>query len=208
MKTFDVEQGSDTWFELRRGRPTASSFNKILTPKTLKPSAQQDGYICELVGECLSLIPPEGVENYTNRAIRWGQQTEAEARSWYSMDRNCDVQRVGFITTDDDRFGCSPDGLVGEQGGLELKCPEPTAHIAYLLNPQSLLDAYKGQVHGCLIVCERKWWDLVSYCPLNDGPSALCVRVEPDAYTEKLREELDRFFERYVTILARIKGAA
>lgn len=200
MKTYDCEQGSEEWYLLRKGRPTASEFNRILTPARLQEGGKgSHSYLCELVGEMFSLIPEEGIENATNRAIRWGQQTEAEARAWYSMDANVEVARVGFITTDDDRFGCSPDGLVGDDGGLELKCPQPGTHIGYR-EDNVLPDDYRGQVHGALIITGRQWWDFVSYCP---GHIPFRVRVTPDDYTETLRAALDRFHGRLLAAIER-----
>ena len=92
------------------------------------------------------------------------------------------MQRVGFILTDDGRVGCSPDGLVGEDGGLELKCPSPAKHVSYLLDEQELVDEYTHQVQGCLYVTGRAWWDLMSYYP---GMEPVIVRVEPNAEYQK-----------------------
>ncbi len=199
-------QGTPEWFNARRGVPSASNFSRIMTQKTCKLSAQAEEYICELIGDVMGTLLPPWVENYTNSAIRWGEQTEGEARAFYAMERNVDVQQVGFCTTDDGRFGASPDGLVGEDGGLELKCPLPRTHTAYLLSAKlhgpSVPDDYKPQVHGALIVTGRKWWDFMSYCP---GMDPLIVRTEPDAYTEKLRAALEEFYPRYMKALAAIR---
>ncbi len=210
MIVHECEQGSSEWFELRKGRPTASEFGRILTPKTLESGgAGSQSYINQLVGAMLSLIPEEGIENATSRSIRWGQQTEAEARSYYCLDRGVDVKQVGFITTDDGRFGCSPDGLVGEDddvdgcGGLELKCPQPATQVGRLLKG-TLPDDYKGQVHGALIVTGRSWWDFLSYSP---GLPPFLVRTFPDDYTEKLKAALEEFWQRLVKTLDRIKTA-
>lgn len=203
MKVFMFLQGSPEWHQARRGVPTASSFDKIITAKTAKLSAQADDYIAELIGARLSLYGPENAEHYTNSAIRWGQQTEAEARAWYSMQVDQDVQQVGFCLTDDDRFGCSPDGLVGEDGLLELKCPQPGTQAKYLLKKDELLMAYRPQVHGQLVVTGRKWVDLASYSP---GLPPLVLRVEPDDYTAKLREALEGFWTKFQAALCEITG--
>lgn len=205
MKVFSEQecpQGSDTWFELRKGVPTASRFDRILTARKMKISGQADGLIAELIGEKFSLITPENVEHYTNRAMRWGEECEAEARRWYSLETNGDVLQVGFCLTDDGRFGCSPDGLVGEDGGLELKCPQPKTQVEYLL-ANELPAEYKAQVHGALIVTEREWWDFLSYAP---GLPPFVVRVTPNSYTRELRVALEMFWERYQESLARVKS--
>lgn len=191
MKVFTCEQGSQEWHDLRRGVPTASEFQRILPPKTRKPGAGARSYLEELIGDKMSIYYRENAESFTNKAVRWGEQCEAEARKWYALERNVDVELVGFCTTDDGRFGCSPDGLVGEDGGLELKCPQANTHVGYLLDGVLPTD-YMGQVHGSLIVTGRKWWDFLSYAP---GLPPLLVRVTPDEYTEALRKQLDKFWD-------------
>lgn len=200
MQFFDVDQGSDEWFDLRKGRPTASELGCILTAKTQVLSKSADRYIERLIAEVLSIYHPERVENYTSRAVRWGQQCEAEARRFYAMERDVTVTNGGFCLSDCGRFGASPDGLVGADGVLELKCPEAHTHTRYLLKG-GLPNDYKQQVHGQLIVTGRKFGDFLSYSP---GLPPLLVRVEPDEFTEKLRKALDEFWEKYQAALARI----
>ena len=197
MKIIDCVQGSQEWHDARRGVPTASEFQRILPPKTRKAGAGARSYLEELVGDKFSIYYRENAEHFTNRAVRWGQQTEAEARKWYSLETNLDVEQVGFVLSDCGRFGCSPDGLVGEDGGLELKCPQANTHVRYLLDGELPLD-YWGQVHGALIVTGRAWWDFLSYAP---GLPPLLVRVTPNDYTEALRKELDVFWEQLESAL-------
>lgn len=193
MKFFDVEQGSDSWFELRKGVPTASEFGRILPPKTRKPGAGARSYIEQLVGERFAIHHPERVENYTSRAMRWGAESEAEARRWYCLEHNANVTNGGFCMTDDGRFGASPDFLVGDDGCGELKCPLPATQVGYLLG-DGLPEEYVAQVHGHLIVTGRDYCDFLSYCP---GLPKLLVRVTPDEYTQALRVELELFWDRY-----------
>jgi YqaJ-like viral recombinase domain len=204
VKYFDLKQGSEEWINARLGVPSASNFNLILTPKTGKLSASADRYICQLIGEKKSMYGPENAENYTNKAIRWGQMTEDEARRFYSMERNVDVYNGGWCLTDDERFGCSPDGLIGDVGALELKCPQPDTHTAYLLEG-GLPSDYRGQCHGQLIVTGRAWVDFLSYAP---GLPPLLLRIEPDEYTDQLRKALEIFWERYQSALAKIESFA
>lgn len=185
MILIDCEQGTPEWHAARMGIPTASQFARIMTPAKRGYSSQASGYICELIAEL------RGVEKdrYTSDAMQHGIDTEAEARAWYAFTRDIDVRQVGFCMTDDGRFGCSPDGLVGDDGGAEIKCPEPKTHVEYLLDGGLPL-AYKCQVHGSLFVTGRAWWDFVSYCP---PMPELVVRVTPDDFTDALRGALDRF---------------
>lgn len=207
MKIIDCDQGSPEWYYARRGIPTASEFKSILTQTSLRLSKSADKYAAQLIGERLSEILPEGVENYTSRAMRWGQETEEEARRYFALQTGLDVRKVGFITTDDGRFGCSPDALVYDKegeliGGLELKCPEPTAHVEYLIGGV-LPDEHRAQVHGGLIVTGLKRWWFMSYAP---GLDALIRSVVPDAYTFALSQALDEFHPRLMDLLRKVKG--
>lgn len=192
MRIIECAQGSEQWWQARCGVPSASNFSRIITPKTGKLSAQAHGYICELLADRI-LGTPLGIESYTSRPMQDGIDTEPEARAWYEAEHDVDVRQVGFVTTDDGRFGCSPDGLVGGLGGLELKCPTAKTHVGYLL-AGDLPDAYRCQVHGCLAVTGAEWWDFVSYC--RDIPP-FRIRVLPDDFTEALRKALDEFWPLY-----------
>lgn len=199
MKIFDFEQRSEEWWQIRRGIPTASSFSNLITPKTLKISASADDYIYELLGERFRISPP--VEAYKSAAMQNGIDTEAEARSFYAMEKNVDLTSVGFCLSDCGRWGCSPDALVGDLGGLEMKCPIEKTHCKYLLGG-TLPDEYKAQVHGSLIVTARPWWDFMSYCP---GFPPFIIRVEPNEYTAALRDALESFHARYMAAVSKIQ---
>ncbi len=196
MIVHKCEQLSPAWFEARKGIPTASQFGRILTPKTMKLSAAADEYICELVAERFCLIPP--AEKTLNAAMRHGVEYEPEARRWFEFDAGVDVQQVGFIATDDGRFGCSPDGLVGETCGLELKCPQGKTHVGWLM-AGGLPDDHKAQVHGSMIVTGRTSWWFLSYCP---GLPPLKLLVLRDAYTDALAAALEQFSARLSEALA------
>jgi len=204
MKIIDCVQMTPPWFSARRGVPTASEFSKLLTPVTLQPSQSADKYIYELIAEQLGTDPPIEA-NFISVAMRDGIEYEAEARRWYAMERDCDVQQVGFCLTDDGRFGASPDGLVGTEGGLELKVPKTKTHVGYVLNGAGVPPEYIAQVHGNLIVTGRQWWDFMSYC--REAPDrSFIVRVTPDSYTTRLREAMESFWTRYQELLAAFLG--
>ncbi len=208
MQYFPVIQGESEWFKLRNGRPTASRFDMILTPTQGKASAQQDKLINQLIGERLSLIPPEGIENYTNRSMRWGQACEEEARRYYSFTRELEVYNGGFCLTDDGRFGASPDALIGTEletlGCLELKCPQAETQVAYLREAKLPTD-YRWQVHGHLVVTGLPWCDFLSYSP---GLAPLLIRVERGPDTERLAAALDEWYDRFAAALKQIEEAA
>lgn len=201
MKRYDFDQYSPDWWRVRRGVPTSSCFDKIVTPAKGELSKQADGYIHQLIAE--QFDPEYGVvEDYVSAAMRAGTIMEPEARRYYEFERGVDVEQVGFCLSDDGRFGCSPDGLCGDDGALELKCPQPHTQVAYLL-ANELPQAYAPQVHGQLIVTGRKWVDFMAYSP---GFPPLLIRVEPDDYTEKVRKALDDFWPRYQDALNKVRA--
>lgn len=191
MRIIDCEQQTPEWYAARLGIPTASEFGKILTPKTMKLSASADAYIDRLIDE---LVRPGAERSWGgNRHTERGNACEPDARELYAfMREDARVRTVGFVLRDDGRAGCSPDALVDDDGGLEIKCPDGPTHVAYL-RAGTLPDEYKAQVHGSLIVTGRAWWDFLSYC---EGYAPLIVRVTPDDYTKKLAECLDQFLDR------------
>lgn len=204
MIVYDVEQGSEEWLKLRLGRPTASEFSRIITPKKRKFSDGADSYINQLIGESMALHYPVGAPSYTSRAMEWGNETEGEARRWFAMETGLEVRQVGFITTDDGRFGASPDGLVGTDAGLELKCPNPETQVRYLREGVCPAE-YLPQVHGGLVVGSgtlTHWWFL-SYCP---GLPPFKLRVDPDEFTTELRVCLEMFHAKYQEVLLKVKG--
>lgn len=199
MKILDHQQGTLEWLEARRGVPTSSEFSSICSAVKGEYSTGADGHINRLIGE---LYDPRfnEVEPYMSASMKNGQLLEPQARSYYEWKRSADVQQVGLCLDDKGRFGCSPDGLVGEEGGLECKCPAAKTHVGYL-RAGTLPDAYKQQVHGSLIVTGRDWWDFLSYC---EGLPPLLIRVTPNEYTKKLRRCLNRFWGHYQRELNKI----
>ncbi len=190
MTTIDTPQRSREWFEARRGIPTASRFDKILTPATGKPSSQADGLINELIAE--SVLPPdEGlVPRFVSPEMEEGMRLEAEARCAYELEyAPGPVTEVGFVLHSSGLFGGSPDALVGEDGGVEIKCPLAKTHIGYVRDGVLPLD-YKLQVHGYMAATGRKWWSFFSY---SRHFPAFHVRVERDAFTERLEMALLAF---------------
>lgn len=188
MIELDVPQYSPEWYFARLGMPTASQFSRILTAKTRKLAAGSETYMHELLSEWLTGIPYSfDASGYMER----GTQLEPEAVAWYEWETNTVTREVGFCLRDDKRVGCSPDRLVGEDGGLEIKCPGAKGHVANMLN---MSDEYFAQVQGCLWITGRAHWDLVSYHPTI--PSVI-VRIERDEeYIGQLANAVDEFLAR------------
>lgn len=173
MIVHDVQQGTAEWLNVRLGIPTASDFDRIITPKTRKASSSQTKYLCQLLAERLTGAPVSDIEP-TDMMLR-GQMLEPEAADWYEIATGRNVQKVGFVTDSDQRYGCSPDRLVGDDGLLEIKCPGATNHVAALL--ELMDDEHFVQVQGQLWVTGRKWCDLLFYHP--DLPKRV-VRIQRD----------------------------
>lgn len=197
----EFKQYEPAWWDAHRGRPSASNFAKIITPAKGDYSKSAVEYAYELVAE---LYDPEYgmVSDYASAAMRNGTIMEPEARRFYEFERDCEVEQVGLCITDDGRFLSSPDALVGDEGCLELKSPTYKTHIKYLCDG-GLPAEYKPQCHGHLLVTRCKWVDFMSYCR---GLPPLLVRVEPDEYTVRLAEALEKFWTTYTDIKAKIEG--
>ena len=176
MIRYDCVQGSPEWLALHIGRPTASGFDRILTAKTRKPSAQAEKYAVELcTGWLLGQLPDAAAS--TGWMAR-GLELEAQARAYYEWETDTTVEQVGFCTTDDGLIGCSPDFLVGDEGGGEIKCLSAVNHVSALLGATD--DSYVLQVQGCLFVTGLKFWDRVWF---NPAIKPLIIRVERDHET-------------------------
>lgn len=200
MKIVDVKQGSSEWFAARCGIPTASEFDKLVTP--LWKVREGDGFKTYVLQKVAEKVMGEKAPAYQSPEMEEGAALEAEAVAWYEFHQGTPVQRVGFCLSDCGRFGCSPDGLVGEDGGLELKCPQPPAHIRYLVDGVLPKD-HAAQVQGSLFVTKRKWWSFASYS--RNLPPFLISRIEPEEAAQKaIAAALARFREEFDAAWAKV----
>jgi hypothetical protein len=171
----NVIQGTDEWFEMRRGILTASQMKYILTPK-LKISESQASkiHLYELLAQRISkFVEP----SYVGDDMLRGYDDEIRARMAYS-EKYMPVDEVGFITNDEFGYtlGFSPDGLVGEDGLIEVKSRIQKHHVKTILS-EGIPEEYVLQVQFGLLVTGRKWCDFISYC---GGLPMYTVRVTPD----------------------------
>lgn len=187
MRIIDCIQGSPEWFAARCGIPTASNFDKIVDMSG-NPSKQRKKYLYQLVGERITGKPEETFQSF---AMLRGKEVEAEARNFYELTNAQKIATVGICLSDGDAlYGASPDGMVGKDGAIEIKCPMLSTHVSYLLEGKLPSD-YFQQVQGQLFVTGRRWCDFISYYP---GMNPLIVRVLPDkGFQEKLKAELESF---------------
>lgn len=198
MITLDMEQGSLEWMQARAGKPSASNFDKLVTMKG-ELSKQAQKYMYQLAGETLAGCKEEG---YTNANMQRGIELEQSAREYYELINEVSVEEVGFCMDEKSRYGASPDGLVGEEGLLEIKCPTMAVHIEYLVNGK-LPSTYFQQVQGQLLVTGRKWCDFMSYYP---DIRPFIVRVERDEeFIKKLETALNEFCDELEKLVEKIK---
>lgn len=125
-----VDQGGLEWVRLRLGRPTASEFHHIMTP-LFKPKSGQ-GFETYLNKKLAEKWLGHALPGFNSFATEQGSILEEEAIPWYALEYDCDPRQVGFVESDDSRCGCSPDALIGEDEGLEIKCPFAETQVRYL----------------------------------------------------------------------------
>jgi hypothetical protein len=187
------EQGSEAWLRDRLGIPTASEFSKVLANgRGGKHSATKESYKALLLAERLSHRP---ANTFTSAAMERGTELEPEARVTYEVISGNKVDQIGFVKLDSGIAGASPDGWIGEDGGLEIKCPETHNHVATVLAGE-MPAKHKPQVQGNLWICERDWWDFVSYDDRVDASGIVIYRQYRDEdYIKTLAEEIEKFCE-------------
>ncbi len=198
MKIYkDINQGSPEWFEIRVGKVTASHAQAIgNNGKGL------ENYILEVVAEMFSSSEKE---HYSNEHTERGNELEPIARSMYELQNDVEVEEIGFAEYND-FVGCSPDGLVGDDGMIEIKCPDDKTYFNLLMN-EKIDNAYIWQCQMNMLILERKWCDLVFYNP-NFEKSMKIFRLEPDKEMfsklkegfEKAEAEITRLVSKYKEI--------
>lgn len=178
------EQKSDEWFEARLGRVTASHFADVLSNGSTRHT-----YMMKLLSERMT---GERMETYSAKWMDEGSEKEPLAREYYEGLNGVTVEQVGLVVLGDD-IGASPDGLIGTDGTLEIKCPFPNTHLGYILDDK-LPAVYKPQVQGGLWITERQWCDFVSFDPRVKNRPFWCIRVQRDeSYIQKLIAGVDKF---------------
>lgn len=168
-----VEQGSNAWHAMRLGKVTASRIADLTARTKTGWGASRANYAAQLVAERLTQTP---TETFTNAAMQWGKDYEAEARNAYAFYSDCAVTEIGFVSHPAIAMaGASPDGHVGDDGSLELKCPNTATHIETLLGG-SVPGKYIGQMQWQMACSGRQWCDFASYDPRLPETMRLFVR--------------------------------
>lgn len=195
----DLEQGSPEWHALRN-RPTASRFSDLVTPSG-KASASANGYIAELAAAYYGNRKPF----FTTDAMQNGTDREPMARDLYEILTGNTVEQTGFVIERDEPFapGCSPDGLIGDEGGIEIKSPEPWTHMATIIEGVTPAK-HTAQIQGFLFVTGREWCDFISYCPLY--PAEHQIFIERHHRDAKFIAALDAATSNAQSILRKLTG--
>lgn len=188
-------QGSEDWLRARAGKVTASMFKDARSrlKKTGEPTEAALNYAFKVAVEAISGIPMD--EGFQTWQMRRGNELEPEARDLYAIRTGNTVDLCSFITTDCESYGASADGLIGEDGGLEIKC---------LVSPERIRNAilnydiseWIDQVQGGMWITGRKWWDFVIYCPALSGVGRELTiwHIErDDDYIAQLESDLGAF---------------
>lgn len=171
-------QGSEEWFAARRGYLGASGINDALSTIKSGEAASRRNLRAKLIAERLTGVSDD---SYTNAAMQWGIDNEPIARAMYEIHSGNDVEQVGFILHPDIKMtGASPDGLVSEDGLVEIKCPNTATHIDYLLGGVPP-NQYHNQMLWQMECTGRKWCDFVSFDPrMPEEMQLFIVRLNRD----------------------------
>ena len=198
----EFQQGSAGWLTARAGVVTASEADNLVTPEfKIRTGLGVESYIAQKVAEKWLNGPLMG---FTSFEMEQGEIIEAEARGWLSLTLNKDIGEVGLILSDDGKSGCSPDGIIGGDTGLELKCPQPTNHVKWLLGG-TVPKEHLAQVHFGMFVTGFQSWQFLSY-RRNFPP--LHVVVKRDEEIQKvLKLALDGFLERFDAAMEKLHCA-
>lgn len=195
----DVPQGSDDWFLARVGRATASEFSSVLAKGQGKTRL---AYLRRVVAERLTGKP---IETYRNANMDRGNEQEPFARMSYEALTGNLTEQIGFIQHDTLMAGCSPDCLIGDDGGAEIKCVIPTVQLETILGSQYPPE-HKAQIQGVMWITERQWVDFVSFSP--DMPEHLRTYVfrvkRDDAYILQLAAEVKAFLDEVDALIAKL----
>lgn len=190
----EILQGTDAWHQLRAGKVTASRVADILAKTKTGPSTSRQNYLIELAIQQVTGVVGE---SFTNAAMQWGTETEPLARVAYEVKSGNFVEQVAFIDHPDiANFGCSPDGLIGDDGLIEIKCPNSTTHWEYF-KAKEPPKKYVIQMQTQMAVTGRQWCDFVSFDPRMPERSQLFIKriLRDEEFIAEIEVEVKKFLE-------------
>ena len=189
-----IEQGTPEWFAQRLGKVTASRVADVIAKTKTGYSTSRENYMAQLICERMTGVV---AESYTNSAMQWGTETEPLARAAYEATKDVLVDEVAMITHPRiESAGASPDGLVGDDGLVEIKCPNTATHIDTLMR-QEVPMKYITQMMWQMACTERQWCDFVSFDPRMPKELQLFIQRVPrnNEYIAMLEKEILSFLE-------------
>jgi hypothetical protein len=192
LELLNCEQGSALWQQARCGIVTASRCGDVIAMTKKGESAARRNYRTELICEILTGQP---YPQYVSQEMQWGRDQEPFARAAYEMQRDLLVETCGFVLHPDiARFGASPDGLVGDDGLLQIKCPNTTTHLTWMLGGTVPVD-HAPQMLAEMSCTGRAWCDFVSFDPRLPSHLQLFVRRfdRKDSLIASLESEVVHF---------------
>lgn len=199
------EQRTTEWFQARLGKVTSSRVADVIAKTKTGYSASRENYMAQLVVERMT---NKISESYTNAAMEWGVANEKFARAAYELKMDIMVDETGLVDHPTiPMAGASPDGLVGEDGLVEIKCPNTATHIETLLSGEP--DAkYIKQMQWQMSCTGRAWCDFVSFDPRMPENLRLFVkRVQrDDSLIAELEEEVRKFLAELEEKVIKLKG--
>ena len=187
-----MEQRTDEWFNARLGKVTASRVTDVVARTKTGYAASRDNYMAQLIVERMT---QQAEKSFSSAAMQWGTDTEPLARAAYESHAGVLVDEDGFVDHPEiPNAGASPDGLVGKDGLVEIKCPNTATHIDTLLS-KTVPKKYLDQMMWQMICTGREWCDFVSYDPrMPDHLQLFVKRVPFDAeYADTLNKEVTSF---------------
>lgn len=199
-----MEQRSTEWFTARLGKVTASRVADVIAKTKTGYSTSRENYMAQLV--CERMTGTQG-ESFSSVVMQWGTDQEPLARAAYEAAKDVLVDEVGFITHPTIiNAGASPDGLVGDDGLIEIKCPNTATHIDTLLSDK-VPSKYNTQMQWQMACTSRKWCDFVSFDPrMPEGLQLFIQRVDFDAeYVKMLEAEITEFLGELETKIEKLK---
>ena len=205
MKIIDFPQGSPEWLQARVGLVTASRIADVIAKTKTGPSASRAGYLGELVAERLTGQSAES--GYTNADMQRGTELEPDARFAYELQTNQIVETCGLVLHPTLQAGASPDGLVGADGLLEIKCPRTHVHIDYIEGGKPPAK-YIPQMAWQCICTGRAWCDFASYDPrLPESMRLIVIRLHrDDAMIAELEAEVAKFLAEVDATVAALRN--
>ncbi len=193
MKIVNCQQHSDEWFKARLGKATASRFSDILAEIKSGEAASRRNYRAQLICEILT---GSWEKIYETHEMREGTENEPLARVEYEMATGFTVHEIGFCLHDSLDAGCSPDGLIGDDGLIQIKCPNTANHLETLIDDE-VPSKYMAQIQGEMWVTGRQWSDFVSYDPRLPANLQLVIKRVPrdEVYIKRLENKLISFLK-------------